>query len=218
MEHKLNIGNVLLWTVIYFFMCGVITTAIDITIWRNFDKNISSWLNITTLIVFNVLFIIWLTRKSSFNINILKNISIRGITLAIGCSILFFLLLDKCLDPVFDSMFPMSGEAYQETLIVLKQEPVVNFIRICLLAPVIEEILMRGYVLKGLQNKYGIITALMVSTFLFALLHFNFVQTVSALICGLILGLLYINTDCLICCILAHFLYNSISYFTTILA
>lgn len=217
MVHKSTIGNVVLLIAIYFGVCGLITTAIDKIIWRNFYKKISVWLNILTLIMFNGIFIIYLVKKSSFKINLLENFSIKGIILAIGCSVLFFLLLDKCLDPIFDSVFPMSAADYQETITVLKLSPVANFIRVCLLAPIIEEILMRGYVLGGLQNNYGVETALVVSTFLFALLHFNFVQTLSALICGLILGLLYINTGSLFCCILAHFLYNSISYFTIIL-
>lgn len=62
----------------------------------------------------------------------------------------------------------------------------------------------------------GIILALLVSAILFALLHFNMIQTLSALICGLVLGILYIFTGSLFICILAHALYNAISYFTTI--
>ncbi|MBU5312817.1 CPBP family intramembrane metalloprotease [Tissierella carlieri] len=68
-----------------------------------------------------------------------------------------------------------------------------SFLRVCLI-PTVEEILIRGYVLGELSNKYGIILALLVSSILFALLHFNMVQTLSALICGLILGILYIYT------------------------
>ena len=43
------------------------------------------------------------------------------------------------------------------------------------------------------------------------------VQTLSAMICGIVLGLLYIRTGSIICCITAHAGYNMISYFTTIL-
>lgn len=137
--------------------------------------------------------------------------------MAFGCSVLFFLLLDKFLDPFFDSVFIASADEYKKTIVLLRQFPIANFIRVCLLAPVVEEILIRGCILNSLQNKYGIIFALLISSFLFAVLHFNFVQTLSALICGLMLGLLYINTGSLFSCILAHSLYNTISYFTRIL-
>lgn len=76
---------------------------------------------------------------------------------------------------------------------------------------------MRGFLLGGLSASCGKAAALIVSSALFALLHFNMVQTISALICGFILGLLYLKTDSVISCAAAHAGYNMISYFTAIL-
>lgn len=75
---------------------------------------------------------------------------------------------------------------------------------------------MRGVVLGGLQNTFSAVFALLVSALLFALLHFNMVQTLSAFIYGLVLGMLYLKTDSIFCCMTAHCGYNAISYFTTI--
>ncbi|MCQ1530211.1 CPBP family intramembrane glutamic endopeptidase [Lutispora saccharofermentans] len=177
----------------------------------------SIWVNLLALIVSNSVFLFYLIKKYQFKVSIFNNTTINGILLAISCSILFFFLLDKFLDPFFDSIFIISAGRYQETILELQQAPIANFIRICLLAPIVEEILMRGFILNSLQNKYGMVIALLVSSLLFAILHFNFVQTLSAVICGLILGLLYINTGSLFCCILAHSLYNGISFFTSVL-
>ena len=140
----------------------------------------------------------------------------KGIFLAIGCAVVMYFFLDKCLDPIFEGMFPGSEDRYQETLGHLREAPILSFIQVCILAPVMEEILMRGFLLDGLSVNYGKVTALLISSALFALLHFNMVQTLSALICGMVLGLLYIRTDSLICCIAAHAGYNMISYFTMI--
>ena len=76
---------------------------------------------------------------------------------------------------------------------------------------------MRGFLLNGLAINYGKLIALFVSSMLFALLHFNMVQTLSAFICGIVLGLLYLYTDSIFCCILTHVGYNLISYVTMIL-
>lgn len=76
---------------------------------------------------------------------------------------------------------------------------------------------MRGFLLGGLSVKYGRLIALSVSSLLFAFLHFNMVQTISAFICGLILGLLYIHTNLIFCCRLTHMGYNLISYIVVIL-
>jgi len=175
------------------------------------------WLNIFTLIAVNVIFFIGAARITGYKLTIFQNTTITGILLAIACSVLFFLLLDNFLDPIFDRIFPASAIEYEEMLITLRKFPAATFIRVCLFAPITEEILMRGFVLGGLQKKYGVIIALVVSTLLFAILHFNFVQTLSAVVCGLVLGLLYIKTGSLFCPILAHVLYNSISYYTVII-
>ena len=126
--------------------------------------------------------------------------------------ILFFILLDKNLDPFLDKLFVSSAAKYNKNIEELFQHPVIMFIRVCLVAPIVEEVLIRGFVLDSLMNSYTTIIALVISTILFAILHFNFVQTLSAMICGFILGLIYIMTGSLFCCILTHSLYNTISY------
>lgn len=158
------------------------------------------------------IFIVFLKRTTDYQVQLLSNISFMGIMLAIGCSFLFFLLLDKGLDPIFESMFPQSEQDYQEMISSLIKSPIASLIQVCVLAPVIEEILMRGVVLGGLKDSYGIVTALLISATFFAMLHFNMVQTVSAFVCGIVLGLLYIKTNSIFCCMIAHGGYNLISY------
>lgn len=150
--------------------------------------------------------------KNNFKIDLLVNISFQGILLALVCAGLFYIILDKGLDPVFERIFPASEESYQQILQSLSSAPVISLIQVCVLAPIIEEILMRGFLLGGLSLYYGKTAALFISAFLFALLHFNMVQTLSAFICGIILGLLYLHTGSIFCCILAHMGYNLISY------
>lgn len=211
---NLTIYKAILWTLLY-FGCILFYTFLDVTIWRKLLPRYSNWLNVITIALCITVFILILIRfNGSFMIT--SNTTLTGIILAIGCSILFFILLDKCLDPFFEGIFPASEQDYQAALQTLIKSPVSSLIQVCILAPIVEEILMRSFILNGLKNTYNIPTALIMSTILFAILHFNWVQTFSALICGIILGLLYIKTDSIICCIVAHCGYNIISYFTMI--
>lgn len=105
---------------------------------------------------------------------------------------------------------------YQEMIQSLIKSPMTSLIQVCVLAPIVEEILMRGVVLGGLKKSYGCVTALLISAILFAFLHFNMVQTLSAFICGIVLGLLYIKKDSIFCCMLAHCGYNLTSYIVMI--
>lgn len=212
----INIRTTITWIFTYLIVCGIIPAALEQLIWGTTENAVSAWLHLLTLIALNILFILVLKTKYQLKLGIFSNISLSGILLAFGCSILFFLLLDNFLDPFFDRLFMASADEYKRAIEQLRQYPTVSFIRICLLAPVVEEIFIRGWVLNSLRKKYGVILALLLSTLFFAVLHFNFVQTLSAAIAGFILGLLYIKTGSLFCCILAHSLYNTISYFTII--
>ncbi|RKI68544.1 CPBP family intramembrane metalloprotease, partial [bacterium 1xD8-6] len=168
--------------------------------------------NIITIVVCIGVFIMFLKRTTGYQMQLLSNISFAGIMLAGGCSLLFFLLLDRGLDPIFEGMFPQSEQNYQEMIESLMKSPITSLIQVCVLAPVIEEILMREVVLGGLKKSCGTATALLISAALFACLHFNMVQTLSAFVCGIVLGLLYIRTNSVFCCMMAHGGYNLISY------
>lgn len=216
MKEELFIGKGILWVLLWFgFM--LLYTALDVVVWRRTAPRYAKYLNLFSIALCMLVYLVLLTRKTYFKINLFQNISFQGILLAAGCAILFYFVLDKGLDPVFEKLFPSSEEGYRQMLKSLSSAPVIGLIRVCLLAPVIEEILIRGFLLDGLSKNYGNVMALLVSAFFFALLHFNMVQTLSAFICGVLLGLLYLHTGSIFCCILAHIGYNLISYTTVIL-
>lgn len=216
MNSGISIGKGILWVLVWFgFM--FIYTALDIVIWRKIAPNYSRILNIITVALSMVVFFVLLERKENFKLNLLENISIQGIVIAICCSVLFYLLLDKGLDPIFESVFPSSKENYQQTIQSIISSPIVSLIDFCIFAPILEEFLMRGFILNGLSVNYGIIVALLISSILFALLHFNIAQIIPSFICGIILGLIYLYTGSILSCIFAHMGYNFISYIMIIL-
>lgn len=216
MNSGISIGKGILWVLVWFgFM--FIYTALDIVIWRKIAPNYSRILNIITVALSMVVFFVLLERKENFKLNLLANVSIQGIVIAICCSVLFYLLLDKGLDPIFESIFPSSKENYQQTIQSIISSPIVSLIDFCIFAPILEEFLMRGFILNGLSVNYGIIVALLISSILFALLHFNIAQIIPSFICGIILGLIYLYTGSILSCIFAHMGYNFISYIMIIL-
>lgn len=207
----LNMSTAFVWVAIYFGVM-LIYTFFDVAIWRKAAPQYSNWLNIAFILAVVIIFLILLCKKTSYRVNLFQNVTVSNILLAIGCSILFYFLLDKCLDPILGRLYPESEQAYEKTVQSLLKTPITGFIQVCIIAPVIEEILMRGFVLDGLKTSYGIAAALLISSALFALLHFNMVQTLSAFISGLILGLLFIKTNSILSCIVAHCGYNLISF------
>lgn len=208
---RLGIGEAVLWVLLYLgFM--LLYTALNTVVWRKCFPKHAPLLHVITMGVCAGGFLALLYR-AGYRVELLANLSFGGMALAIGCSALFFLVLDKGLDPVLEGLFPQSEQSYQEAAGRLAAAPAAGLLQVCVLAPVMEEILMRGLVLGGLKNSYGTLAALLISALLFAALHFNMVQTLSAFVCGVVLGVLYLKTGSLLCCMAAHCGYNAISYF-----
>ncbi len=83
---------------------------------------------------------------------------------------------------------------------------------ISFLAPVFEEFVFRGIILKKLE-RFGTGFAVFASALLFGLAHIDLPSVVFAFICGLVFGFLYTKTRNLWVPIVIHFLNNSLSLF-----
>jgi len=80
---------------------------------------------------------------------------------------------------------------------------------VCLLAPVLEEMLYRGIVLRGFLERYSRGNAIFGSAVFFGAIHLNMYQFLLGVVIGSILGWLYERTRSLIPCIALHGAYNS---------
>ena len=80
----------------------------------------------------------------------------------------------------------------------------------CLVAPIAEEILYRGILFRSLANKTGVLAAAVLSSVVFASLHFyDFYGFASVATFGLVCALLYQATGSLSNVVLLHMLYNT---------
>lgn len=80
----------------------------------------------------------------------------------------------------------------------------------CLVAPVAEEILYRSILFRSLGNKMGVLVAAIISSIIFASLHFyDYYGLASVAIFGFVCALLYQSTGSLINVIALHMLYNT---------
>lgn len=102
--------------------------------------------------------------------------------------------------PAWASLFrSLSGEPWPVTLFTL-----------ALVAPVTEEALFRGLLLPAFAGRWGRWPALVLSSALFALFHFNVWQALPAFLAGLYLGHLYLATGSLLAPVVAHGLFNGL--------
>lgn len=91
----------------------------------------------------------------------------------------------------------------------------VEFIGAVVLIPILEELLHRGIVYKRVRRMVGVKLAIVISAFLFAILHFNLVQAVYAFFIGIILALFVEKIGHLYGAILGHMTANFIAIIRT---
>lgn len=110
---------------------------------------------------------------------------------------------------------PFFGEFYQffsEQMNNISEEPFMMFLLVSFFAPIIEEILFRGIIQKGMINN-GVKprNAIIISALVFGFIHFNPWQFIGAFLLGLVLGVVYFKTKSLLMPILLHFFNNTIA-------
>ncbi|WP_167855199.1 CPBP family intramembrane glutamic endopeptidase [Hymenobacter wooponensis] len=94
----------------------------------------------------------------------------------------------------------------------LMEQPVLGFLMLCVVAPVLEEVLFRGVLLTGLLRNYRPWVAIGQSALLFGLIHMNPQQIVGAGLLGLSLGWLYYRTRSLRLCMAMHAFNNFVAF------
>ena len=83
-----------------------------------------------------------------------------------------------------------------------------SFLVVAVFAPVFEEWLCRGMVLRGLLTKMKPAWAIILSAVFFAVIHANPWQALNAFLIGLVMGYVYYKTGSLILTMLIHFINN----------
>ncbi|MGN0664943.1 MAG: lysostaphin resistance A-like protein [Huintestinicola sp.] len=90
------------------------------------------------------------------------------------------------------------------------------YLYVCLLGPIVEELVFRGVLLDGLC-KYGNRFGIIMSSVLFGLMHENFIQCIPTICIGLVFASITVRTGSLIPSIAVHILNNSMSAFLMII-
>ena len=102
------------------------------------------------------------------------------------------------------SMPNFINEAFQE----LSVSPIILLLSVIVVAPIYEEIIFRGILLRGMANKFNPTVALVISALFFALVHMNIPQGINAFLLGLAVGFIYLKTESIYLSIFAHFMNN----------
>lgn len=82
------------------------------------------------------------------------------------------------------------------------------FMKVAIIAPVVEELIFRGIILQGLRRNYTAFVSVFMSALLFALFHLNPWQFPSTFILGLLLGWITVMNNNILLAIIGHSINN----------
>ena len=132
----------------------------------------------------------------------------------IGISILFSEsdnLLRTFLPP------PASFSAYLKSLVSAEISLWGSILSLVVVAPLTEELLVRGLILRGFLGQYSARKAILASSIFFGLLHLNPWQFIGATALGILFAWWFIETRSMLSCFLGHAFANALPLAATVL-
>ena len=109
-------------------------------------------------------------------------------------------------------ILPPTPEWFENAMEKILDAPVfITLISVSVFAPLFEEWLCRGLVLRGLLQKTSPVSAILVSAAFFAVLHMNPWQAIPAFLLGILFGYVYYRTGSLKLTMLMHCVNNTFS-------
>lgn len=90
-------------------------------------------------------------------------------------------------------------------------ESLLLVVGVTVLAPLGEELLFRGYLMRVMGARYGSALAVLITSVLFALFHFNPASVIALFALGVVFGLLRVWTGSIVPSMLAHAIQNGVA-------
>jgi len=146
------------------------------------------------------------------NVFSIKNIGIY-LEIGIGCQ-LFLSGILTLLRPLFKTLFAHYDETISSIFI---SDPIIAGVYIVILAPIIEELMLRGILLNRLRHALPFYMANLIQAAAFGIYHWDVIQGLYAFGFGLILGYLYEKTGTLYASVFVHMLVNGSGFFIQLL-
>ena len=154
--------------------------------------------------------IIFLWRKVSWQALGLKRFDNKD--LALGCGLLIMIYFVTIINNLL--MIALGVSVQIETITEMFNEmdsPLIFTVSTVILAPFTEELFFRGFLFKGLREKYGWVNALMFSSIIFALFHGQLATLLPTFLMGALFAYMFQKTGSVFPGMLLHFSINAFS-------
>ncbi len=126
-------------------------------------------------------------------------------------SIIGVMMLNIAINSVLPQVKELSEyENFMFSLTSSKMIITLFIIPIVIIAPILEELIFRGMILRGLAGNYKVKTSILLSATLFSIIHLNLAQIPNAFFLGIIFAIIMIHTRNILYVIIYHAINNFI--------
>ncbi len=209
------LGIILLYNMIVPCFVQIPFTFISKTMYSNTHEIFKSVVFILGDLISNIIIVILILKKIrrdykiNFKVKYIEKFNFKLLLCTLFLMLGFFLWYQSSIGVIVEKIpVPQFIEKGFEKLFI---NPYLMAISGIIIAPIFEEILMRGIILEGFLNKYKPGIAIIASSLIFGLVHLNIPQFINATLIGLIFGMIYYKTRSLIFCIAGHMLNNTMA-------
>lgn len=207
---KRKVFDIIVYVLVFLAIQFVVTFGIQ-ALWKvcSGSSDVSSLMLMVTMVVFNLLTIavFLLARWAKVSRNYLQS---RPWFTLVWCALaaVGMLIPSMWLQEQLPKLPNIVGD---QLAMILKNE--YGYVAVGLLAPIAEELVFRGAVLRTLlQWKTNHWLPIAISALIFSLVHGNPAQMPHAFLVGLLLGWMYYRTDSIVPGVVIHWVNNSVSY------
>jgi uncharacterized protein len=216
-EYNAGLMKVLGMLAFYTLLCPLIPLAVS-----SIAANIMGFSSEDPLVYFFLTFsslgllVLWLKRKYIINSKGMFSMERVGLIYIFPATltILGLGIVLSQIDNYVRAIFPMSDfwkDAFSK-LLGADFATWKGILAIVVAAPIVEEIIFRGLILRSFLKHYSVKKAIILSALLFGVIHLNPWQFVSGLLAGLVLGWWYVKTKSIVLTIYGHALNNSLGF------
>jgi membrane protease YdiL (CAAX protease family) len=139
---------------------------------------------------------------------------------SVGLSVLGACVLLSEADNVFRSFLPPPRwlQNAMKELFFTEGKLLSRILLLVIIAPATEELLFRGLILRGLLSRHRPAVAALLTALLFAALHANPWQLLSAFFLGVVLAWFYLRTGSVLLCVIGHAIANGLMLFCSLVS
>lgn len=188
-----------MWKEIKYFVIGLCTGLAYVILFSIMRMNISNRavvIMLETIII--IALIVSLSKKKYISTEKGKNTKLIFFSILAGIGGAYF--------HSFTVLIPMPEEMANQVVTTFRLE---DYLEMCLIGPIVEELIFRGMILKYFRLNYSLKSSIILSAVIFGILHGGILQAPITFVIGLVLAYILFLTDDIVYPILIHIAINS---------